>query len=108
MAITDNILYVYTYGLPHVVVFLKQSVVFHCPLLEFHVNAAAVDADDAPNATAGQGRTGTGRGNAAGNKSYFSILYISNESHKSQDPHAVGKTDKAVFSSCGLAVAAVF
>lgn len=62
LAITDNILYVYTYGLPHVVVFLKQSVVFHCPLLEFHVNAAAVDADDAPNATT---REGQGRENQA-------------------------------------------
>lgn len=39
---------------PHVVVFFKESVVFNRPLLELHVNAAAVDADDASDATAGR------------------------------------------------------
>lgn len=33
------------------VVFFEQSVVLHCPLLELHIYAAAVDADDAPDAT---------------------------------------------------------
>lgn len=33
------------------VVFFEQSVVFHRPLLELHIDAAAVDADDAPDAT---------------------------------------------------------
>lgn len=37
--------------LPHVVIFFEQSVVFNRPLLELHVYAAAVDADDAPDAT---------------------------------------------------------
>lgn len=36
---------------PHVVVFFEESVVFYRPLLELHVYAAAVDADDAPDAT---------------------------------------------------------
>lgn len=35
------------------VVLLEQSVVFYRPLLELHVNAAAVDADDAPDAAGG-------------------------------------------------------
>jgi len=34
-----------------VVVFLEQGIVFDRPLLELHVDAAAVDADDAPDAT---------------------------------------------------------
>lgn len=38
---------------PHVVVFFKESVVFNRSLLELHVDAAAVDADDASDATAG-------------------------------------------------------
>lgn len=33
------------------VVFFEQRVVFNCPLLELHVYTAAVDADDAPDAT---------------------------------------------------------
>lgn len=33
------------------VVFLEESVVFHCPLLELHIYTAAVDANDAPDAT---------------------------------------------------------
>lgn len=39
--------------LPHVVIFFEQSVVFNRPLLELHVYAAAIDADDAPDATDG-------------------------------------------------------
>lgn len=33
------------------VIFFEQSIVFNRPLLELHVYAAAVDADDAPDAT---------------------------------------------------------
>lgn len=40
---------------PHVVVFLEQGVVLYRPLLELHVYAAAVDADDAPDAAGGGG-----------------------------------------------------
>lgn len=40
---------------PHVVIFFEQSVVFNRPLLELHVYTAAVDADDAPDATGGGG-----------------------------------------------------
>lgn len=35
------------------VIFFEESIVFNCPLLELHIYAAAVDADDAPDATAG-------------------------------------------------------
>lgn len=34
------------------VVFFEQSIVFNCPLLELHIYTAAVDADDASDATA--------------------------------------------------------
>lgn len=37
--------------IPHVVVFLEQSIIFNCPLLELHIYTAAIDADDAPDAT---------------------------------------------------------
>lgn len=42
---------------PHVVVLLEESVVLYRPLLELHVDAAAVDADDAPDAAGGGGET---------------------------------------------------
>lgn len=37
--------------IPHVVIFLEQSIIFNCPLLELHIYTAAIDADDAPDAT---------------------------------------------------------
>lgn len=37
--------------IPHVVIFFEQSIVFNCPLLELHIYTAAVDADDASDAT---------------------------------------------------------
>lgn len=33
---------------PYVVIFFEEGVVFHCSLLELQINAAAVDADYAP------------------------------------------------------------
>ena len=41
----------YTGAVPHVVVLLEERVVLYCPLLELHVNAAAVDTDNAPDTT---------------------------------------------------------
>lgn len=41
---------------PHVVIFSEESIVLHCPLLELHIYAAAVDADDASDAAAGRTR----------------------------------------------------
>lgn len=37
--------------LPHVVIFFEECVVFNRPLLELHIYAAAVDADDASDPT---------------------------------------------------------
>ena len=47
--------YIYSHStIPHVVVFLKESVVLHCPLLKLQVYAAAIDADNAPDPAAMQ------------------------------------------------------
>lgn len=37
--------------LPHVIIFLEQRIVLHCPLLELNVNAATVNTDNAPDST---------------------------------------------------------
>ena len=38
-------------AVPHVIIFFEQRVVLHRPLLEFHINAATVDTDNAPYTT---------------------------------------------------------
>lgn len=42
--------------LPHVVIFFEQSIVFNCPLLELHIYTAAIDADNASDATGRGGK----------------------------------------------------
>ena len=39
--------------LPHMVIFLKKCIIFYCPLLEFHINAASIDGNHFLNSALG-------------------------------------------------------
>lgn len=61
------------------VIFFEQSVVFNCPLLELHIYTAAVDADDASDATGRGGEVKRKSSNEGTIEKRLQLLYITSK-----------------------------